>query len=36
VHMALDAAAAGIQEVVIAGVARLRGSFAGTRIGAAL
>jgi acetylglutamate kinase len=36
VRMALDAATAGIQEVVIAGVARLRGSFAGTRIGAAL
>jgi acetylglutamate kinase len=36
VKMALDAAAAGIQEVVIAGVARLRGTFAGTRIGAAL
>jgi acetylglutamate kinase len=32
VRVALDASAAGIPEVVIAGVARLRGEFAGTRI----
>jgi acetylglutamate kinase len=32
VRVALDAAAAGIAEVVIAGVARLRGEFPGTRI----
>jgi acetylglutamate kinase len=31
-RVALDASAAGIPEVVIAGAARLRGSFAGTRI----
>jgi acetylglutamate kinase len=35
VRTALEAAAAGIDEVVIAGVARLRGTFAGTRVGAA-
>jgi acetylglutamate kinase len=34
VKVALDAAAAGIPEVVIAGKARLTGTFAGTRIGA--
>jgi acetylglutamate kinase len=33
VRMALEAAAAGIDEVVIAGVARLRGTFAGTSVG---
>jgi len=35
VRTALEAAAAGIDEVVIAGVARLQGSFAGTRVGGA-
>jgi acetylglutamate kinase len=34
VRVALDAAAAGIPEVVIAGKARLAGTFAGTRLGA--
>jgi acetylglutamate kinase len=34
VRVALEASAAGIPEVVIAGVARLRGGFAGTRIAA--
>jgi acetylglutamate kinase len=34
VRVALDAAAAGIPEVVIAGKARLAGTFAGTRVGA--
>jgi acetylglutamate kinase len=34
VRMALEAARAGIAEVVIAGVARLRGSFPGTRVSA--
>jgi acetylglutamate kinase len=33
VNTALEAAAAGIEEVVIAGVARLQGTFAGTRVG---
>lgn len=33
VRTALEAAAAGIDEVVIAGVARLQGTFAGTRVG---
>jgi acetylglutamate kinase len=32
VRVALDAAAAGIPEVVIAGKARLTGAFAGTRV----
>ena len=35
VRVALEAAAAGIPEVVIAGKARLTGGFAGTRIVAA-
>ena len=35
VRVALDAAAAGIPEVVIAGKARLTGTFPGTRIGTA-
>jgi acetylglutamate kinase len=35
VRMALEAARSGIAEVVIAGVARLRGSFPGTRVSAA-
>lgn len=35
VRVAMEAAAAGIEEVVIAGAARLRGTFPGTRIGAA-
>jgi hypothetical protein len=34
VRVALDAAAHGIPEVVIAGKARLLGSFPGTRVGA--
>jgi acetylglutamate kinase len=34
VRAALDAVAAGIPEVVIAGKARLAGTFAGTRLGA--
>ncbi len=34
VRVALDAAAQGIPEVVIAGKARLLGSFPGTRVGA--
>jgi acetylglutamate kinase len=34
VRMALEAAASGIDEVVIAGVARLLGTFPGTRVGA--
>jgi acetylglutamate kinase len=36
VRVALDAAAAGIPEVVVAGKARLLGGFAGTRILAAV